>query len=210
MSKHEDLAVKWVLLVMALGFATLGAVALTLLVGCSHLPAVIEGVQAATNAVPVIVGPQEPEQPAQPEQPALSDEIDLSTVVWHEADIRAWPIKADLKACYRGSQLMLETGLLKGVEAEDHGMTGNPWVIALCKDGRWHAATWEWIDYSRQSRDAYKLLDRRPIGGHINQRAFDGVVSAPGTVVYVAVSGCGRSAKRTIEARTPFRKLVVR
>lgn len=150
-----------------------------------------------TNQPPVIETPTTP--PAQ-----AGDEIDLSTVVWHEADIRQWPITASLDAYFSGSQLMLRTTLLKNVHG-DGDTSGNPWVIALCKDGKWHAATWEWISYSRQSRDAWKLLD----SNHINVSAFDGVDKSPGTVVYVAVSGWARTAKRSANIRTPFVEVVL-
>ncbi|MCE9616727.1 MAG: hypothetical protein K8T26_20825 [Lentisphaerae bacterium] len=143
--------------------------------------------------------------PAPAPQPVeLADDLDLATVVWHEADIRAWPITADLKAYFKGSQLMLETKLLKHVKG-DGDTSGNPWVIARCPDGKLHAATWEWISYGRQSRDAWKLLD----SNHINVSAFDSVDKAPGTVVYVAVSGWARTAKRSAEIRTPFRKVLL-
>ncbi|MCE9616292.1 MAG: hypothetical protein K8T26_18620 [Lentisphaerae bacterium] len=143
--------------------------------------------------------------PAPAPQPAeLADDLDLATVVWHEADIRQWPITADLNAYVKGENLWLVTDLLKGVKG-DGDTSGNPWVIARCPDGKLHAATWEWISYGRQFRPAWKLLD----ADHINVSAFDNVDKAPGTVVYVAVSGWARTAKRSAEIRTPFRKVLL-
>jgi hypothetical protein len=175
-----------------------------LVLGCQRVVDLVDRVDLGDAVQPVPAETTTTTVPAV--EAGLADEMDLSQVVWHEADIRGWRIGADLKAYVKGSQLRLETDLLKGAqEIGSGGTSGNPWVIALCRDGKWHAATWEWISYSRQSRDLWKLLD----AGHINVSAFDGVEKGPGTVVYVAVAGLSRARERNLEARTPFRKVML-
>lgn len=168
------------------------------LTGCATVDWIKDhGGGAVTNVVPPVVTP--------PAQTTLSDDLDLSAVVWHGPDIRTWKITADLKAGIRGGEITLATDILKGKkESGDNGTSGNPWAIAKGTDGKLHAYTYEWISYSRQSRSLWKAFDR----GHgcPSVCTNSGVKDA---VFYVAVATVSRGVGgRNGDERTPFRKVV--
>jgi len=148
-----------------------------------------------------------PATPTAETKPALTDDIDLSTVAWHGPDIRAWPINADLEAGNSGGDITLKTTLLKGKPTTGDGdVSGNTWAIVLCKDGKLHASTYEWISYSRQSRARWKAFD----AAHWTSSAVQDAESGKGTVFYVAVSSFARGGRKSkVDERTPFRKVVV-
>lgn len=143
----------------------------------------------------------------QPEKPAMTDELDLATVVWHGPDIRTWPIESDLTASISRGKINFETDLLKGRAATgDNGTTGNPWAIAKGTDGQWHAYTFEWISYDRKTRDLWKAFDR----GHGTPQTVVDAYKGKGTEFYVAVATVSRGVGgRNGDERTPFRKVVV-
>jgi hypothetical protein len=188
-----------------LAFAVSGMVACLFLTGCNVTFPKLPGGSvppALTNVVPpIVVGPTQPA-----ETNALADDLDLSTVRWHGPDIRQWPIAADLVAGNRGGEITLKTDLLKGAKENDAGVSGNAWAIVMCKDGQWHASTYEWLDYSRQSRTRWKAFDAE----HWTSDAVKDAKQDSGTEFYVAVSTFSRGTKRSpVDARTPFRKVVV-
>lgn len=149
-----------------------------------------------------------PDAPVAQDEIKLTDDIDLSTVVWHGPDIRGWKIAADLVTgvSVSGGDVLLKTVLLKGRKTvSGSGVTGNAWAIVLCNDGKYHASTFEWLDYGRQSRTLWKAFDR----AHWTSNAVEGAEQKSGTVFYVAVSTIARGTYPTNgNERTPFRRVV--
>jgi hypothetical protein len=155
------------------------------------------------------IAPADPSEPADPSAPAPShpgDEIDLASVVWHGPDVRAWPVTSELQPpVVSGSTIRMphsKAGQWPVSSINGTAVDSNPWIIARI-DGRWHAASWEWLRPGQVDKPWAKIE-----GGHIKTAPFDGWALSRGEECYAIVSALARGSARTVAERTAARRVV--
>jgi len=130
------------------------------------------------------------------------DEIDLSTVKWHGPDVRGWAISSTLTGCYTSGDMLHFPHTKAGKWPVKDGMEGNIWVVAKLPDGRWHAASWEWLRPGQTSKPWAKMES-----GHIKQGDFAGYQVRRGEEVYCFVTALARLNARSVPERSAVRKI---
>jgi hypothetical protein len=85
------------------------------------------------------------------------DAIATSDVIWDESlakDIASWPITAQLTQVsisdrIYGTRVPLDTWPSVQLEGWSKPSVGNWWIIAKCKDGKYHGGTMEWLGVNK-------------------------------------------------------------
>ncbi len=132
--------------------------------------------------------------PADASPPAAGDStsFDLSQVKWLHHDVSGWPVTTALDASVSKSGVVtLQYDKAKSWQAVD-GVNANPWVIAKWTDGKWYAATWEWLRQGQTSKD----MGGKSWGDHIKVAPLSKWEPKSGETVYMLVSGLARSGTR--------------
>jgi hypothetical protein len=123
--------------------------------------------------------------------------IPAGTVFLH-GDVSAWPETTTLKASVsKGGTVTLDYDKAKVWKAVD-GVNANPWVIVKWTDGKWYAATWEWLRFGQKSKD----MGGKSWGGHIKKSPLSGWEPKSGETVGLMVSGLVRDDRRNAQERT--------
>lgn len=141
------------------------------------------------------------------------DEIDPAAVTWDEpaGNVGAWPITATLSAAAMtadGMTAVRSPGWEGWPRRNDGGpkpTIGNWWIIARCRDGRWHGATIEWLGPTKTKATGKHWRGGDDLHGCIGTD-FRAV---PGEEVGIMQSGCARAGAETVKERTQIVKVRV-
>lgn len=149
----------------------------------------------------------EPAAPAAPSTPAKSqtgDEIDLDAVTWYGPDIRDWPATSELpKGIYISGNMVNfpHTSAGKWQRNKDGKLEGNVWAI-VNYNGKWRAASWEWLKPGQTSKPWTKIEQ-----GHFKVGDLAGYQIKQGEEVYIIAAGLSRGNERGTKERTKATKV---
>lgn len=139
-----------------------------------------------------------------PSSSSASDEINLSEVVWLDANVSSWNQTATLNAGLSGGTIRLDYDKAsvwpnaKTKASNGESLVGNCWVFVNL-DGTWYAATWDWMRPGQTSKSKSAV---RGTGGHIRQAPLNTWTPRAGETYGFMVSTPARSSERTINERS--------
>lgn len=156
----------------------------------SKLPQEVKPTPADTVVIPGVT-------PIPPAVPA--DQIDPAKVKWLDADVSKWPITTDLKISFGGGNIVYGHSKSR-VWSANEGLNANPWILVPTADGKWLAATWEWMKVGQTAKPAHKIEP-----GHVKQDAMTPLLPPKSGQTYgFLVSGLARDKKRGSLERSPI------
>ena len=123
---------------------------------------------------------------------------DFSGVTWLHHNVSGWAQTASLNAGVGGS-VNLNYDKARVWPARNVGGTdvnANAWIFVF-QDGRWYAATWEWLRPGQTSKST-----RAVHGDHIKKSPLNDFVPRSGEVYGFMVSGLARDSTRNVEERS--------
>ena len=110
----------------------------------------------------------------------------------------SWPVTASLNASV-GSSINMPYSKSKTWPEVD-GVNANPWVIVKWTDGKWYAATFEWLRFGQTSKPKGVLDGSK--GDHIKKSPLSGWRPQSGERFGLMVSGLARTQLRNVKERT--------
>ena len=181
--------------------ATLACAAL-LLAGCESIDEMFPGSSSDSNDAPVSdtnpggTGPGGAGTPANGNgTPQTIDHI-----VWLHHNVSGWAQTANLSSVrISGGTITLKydkANVWPGVEHAGAFVNANPWVFVY-RDGRWYAATWEWLRVGQTSKAVSSVH-----GSHIKESPLGSFVPQSGETYGFMVSGLARDSRRNVEERS--------
>lgn len=121
-------------------------------------------------------------------------------VTWLHTNVSAWPATSELRAVHiSGSSITLDYDAADRWPGRDHvgaHVNANPWIFVE-RDGRWYAATWEWMRRG-QTTKALAAVN----GDHIKRAPLHDFQPRSGERYYFMVSGLARDHVRNARERT--------
>jgi len=134
--------------------------------------------------------------PVKPVDPTLN----LSGVSWLHTDVSGWEQTGTLKSVLVNSSTITldydKANVWPGVSADGTILNANPWIFVK-QDGKWYAATFEWLRPGQTSKDIKSVN-----GDHIKQSPLKDFVPKNGEVYGFMVSGLARASERNVQERT--------
>ena len=121
------------------------------------------------------------------------------TVRFLHTDVSRWPETASLHARVGGGTISMPYSKAKVWPAVD-GVNANPWVIVKWTDGRWYAATFEWLRFGQTSKPVGVLDGSR--GDHIKRPPLSNWRPHSGERFGIMVSGLARDGNRNVRERS--------
>jgi len=149
-----------------------------------------------------------PAPPTAPPPANTEDEIPISSVTWHHASPENFKVTAQLSNIHINGLTITWSFSQPGWKEEDGnagGVVGNMWVFAKI-DGRWHAATWEWLRRTTSRSHLEAVGSQAPF-----VQAEDGTLSnwrpQPGEQIGFMASTLCRAGipPRSVRQRSPIR-----
>lgn len=125
----------------------------------------------------------------------VQEPIDLSRVTWLHTDVSGWARTATLNASVSGSSMILNYDKAR-VWPGVNGSNANPWIFVQ-QDGRWYAATWEWLRPGQTSKAKGAVS-----GSHIKASPLQNFTPRSGETYGFMVSGLARSHLRNVQERS--------
>jgi hypothetical protein len=122
-------------------------------------------------------------------------------LIWLGTNVSSWDKTANLKEVRIDSRL-IQMPYDKSNEwpAREIGglqLNANPWIIANV-NGKWYAATWEWLRYGQTTKSTYAVA-----GDHIKRKEFgDDWKPKAGETYGFFISGLVRSHVRNVQQRS--------
>lgn len=135
--------------------------------------------------------------PAKPPASAPAGAIDLAQVVWLDPDVSRWPETSRITSVSIGDPPICIDHTKKGQWPVVDGLEGNPWVFVNL-DGRWHAATYEWLAPGQ----VCKGIHRGNIGEHIGRSPLSSWRPRSGELIGLMVSARARFRADTVRERS--------
>ena len=124
-------------------------------------------------------------------------EID-GPIHWLHTNVSSWPVTSSLHASV-GSTISFPYSKANVWPAVD-GVNANPWVIVKWTDGKWYAATFEWLRKGQTSKPK-GVLDGS-MGDHIKVSPLNKWRPHSGERFGIMVSGLARTQTRNVKERT--------
>ncbi|MCC5847016.1 MAG: hypothetical protein JJU29_02900 [Verrucomicrobia bacterium] len=125
---------------------------------------------------------------------------DLSNVTFLHANVSKWPVTSNLpKVTVSGGTISMpydKARVWPGRNTAGANVNANPWILVK-QDGRWYAATWEWLRTGQTAKSSSSVE-----GGHIGQSPLNNFRPQSGQVYGFMVSGLARSGVRNVQERT--------
>ena len=115
--------------------------------------------------------------------------------------MRDWKQTAKMTASIGGGLISFPYDKAKVWPAAD-GVNANPWVIVKWTDGKWYAATFEWLRSGQTSKPMWVLDKSTGKGDHIKKSPLNKWTPKSGERFYVMVSGLARSSVRNVQERS--------
>ena len=125
-------------------------------------------------------------------------EID-GPIQWLHTDVSSWPVTASLTASVDGGWIRFPYSKSRTWPAVN-GVNANPWVIVKWTDGRWYAATFEWLRFGQTSKPVGVLDGSR--GDHIKRPPLSNWRPHSGERFGIMVSGLARDGNRNVRERS--------
>ena len=143
-----------------------------------------------------------PEVPVAPGEPGAADpaqpaEID-GPIHWLHTNVSSWPVTSSMSASVGGT-ISFPYSKATVWPAVD-GVNANPWVIVKWTDGKWYAATFEWLRKGQTSKPR-GVLDGS-MGDHIKVSPLNRWRPHSGERFGIMVSGLARTQTRNVKERT--------
>ncbi len=130
-------------------------------------------------------------------------EID-GPIKWLHTDVSNWPVTARMTASVADGKISFpynKSSVWPGAEIPGGGTgNGNPWVIVKWTDGKWYAATFEWLRVG-QTWKPVGVLDGSK-GDHIKKSPLSGWRPHRGERFGIMVSGLARDSRRNVQERS--------
>ncbi len=124
-------------------------------------------------------------------------EID-GPIHWLHTNVSSWPVTSSLHASVGGT-INFPYSKATVWPAVD-GVNANPWVIVKWTDGKWYAATFEWLRKGQTSKPK-GVLDGS-MGDHIKVSPLNKWRPHSGERFGIMVSGLARTQTRNVKERT--------
>lgn len=132
------------------------------------------------------------------EAPADAGDVDLGNTTWLHTDVSGWAVTSSLSVSISGGTINLKYDKAN-VWPEVDGVNANPWIFVY-RDGRWYAATWEWLRGGQTSKPTAVVN-----GAHIKRSPLNDFKPVSGETYGFMVSGLARDkSKRNVSERTPI------
>ncbi len=123
---------------------------------------------------------------------------DFEGVVWLHTNVSRWAVASPLSVSFPTSSLIRVQYDKAGVwPANSGGVNGNPWIFVF-QDGKWYAATWEWLKLNQTVKNKSSVA-----GSHIKKAPLQDFLPVSGEVYGFMVSGLARTSERNVLERTP-------
>lgn len=132
----------------------------------------------------------------------LTGEID-GPITWLHTDVSNWPITTQVNPSIGNGWINFpydKANVWPGVFTVGATVNANPWVIVKLDDGKWYAATFEWLRPG-QTRKPMGVLDGS-MGDHIKVAPLNRWRPRSGERFGIMVSGLARSRVRNVEERS--------
>ena len=129
-------------------------------------------------------------------------EID-GPITWLHTDVTEWPVTASMTASVGDGKIRFpydKANVWPGISAVGATVNANPWVIVKWTDGRWYAATFEWLRPGQTSKPM-GVLDGS-LGDHIKVAPLNRWRPRSGERFGILVSGLARSTQRNVQERS--------
>ena len=120
---------------------------------------------------------------------------DFAGVTWLHADVSRWAETARLEVWVADGYLHLEYDKARVWPSRD-GLNANPWIFVF-QDGRWYAATFEWLRGGQTSKPVHVVA-----GDHIKKPPLQSFHPRSGEVYGFMVSGLARDETRNVQERS--------
>ena len=120
-------------------------------------------------------------------------------IKWLHTDVSSWPVTASLTASVDGGWIRFPYSK-STVWPAVNGVNANPWVIVKWTDGRWYAATFEWLRFGQTSKPVGVLDGSR--GDHIKKPPLSNWRPHSGERFGIMVSGLARDGTRNVIERS--------
>jgi hypothetical protein len=154
----------------------------------------------APSPPPSTPPPPAPPPPAPPPPgppPAGAEPINLAQVTWLHTNVSGWAVTSQITSASIGDPPICIRHTKAGQWPVRDGLEGNPWIFVNL-DGRWYAATYEWL----RSGQICKGIHRDNIGAHIERPPLDSWRPRSGETVGLMVSAHARSGSPTVRERS--------
>jgi hypothetical protein len=148
-------------------------------------------VQAPTAEPP----PSAPTPPGPP--PATPEPIDLAQVTWLHTNVSGWAVTSRISSASIEDPPICIRHTKAGQWPVKDGLEGNPWIFVNV-DGRWYAATYEWL----RPDQTCKGIHRDNIGDHIGRPPLSSWRPRSGETVGLMVSARARTGSDTVRERS--------
>jgi len=120
--------------------------------------------------------------------PGAPEGFKLSSVKWLHTDVSKWPVTGKLRSvAVSGNKITLDYDKARvwpGVG--EKSINANPWIFVK-HDGKWYAATWEWLRFGQRTKALYAVS-----GSHIKCDPLRDFKPRPGELYGFMVSGLAR------------------
>ena len=120
-------------------------------------------------------------------------------IKWLHTDVSSWPVTASLTANVARGWINFPYSKSRTWPAVN-GVNANPWVIVKWTDGRWYAATFEWLRFGQTSKPVGVLDGSR--GDHIKKPPLSSWRPHSGERFGIMVSGLARDGTRDVLERS--------
>lgn len=125
--------------------------------------------------------------------------FELTEVTWLHTNVSNWAETSTLTVGLSGSQIIVnydKATVWPPITTPNGKLSANPWIFVL-KDGKWYAATWEWL------RPGQTVKSKAAVNGdHIKQSPLKTWSPVVGETYYFMVSGLCRDHRRNAQERT--------
>ena len=126
-----------------------------------------------------------------------SSSIDLNTVKWLHTNVSGWAETSRITNVSIGNPPICIEHTKAGRWPAKNGLEGNPWIFVNL-NGRWHAATYEWL----ASGQTCKGIHAGNIGPHIGVPPLASWRPRSGELVGLMVSARARAGGDTVAERS--------
>lgn len=137
-----------------------------------------------------------------PYDPRFPLEID-GPITWLHTDVSGWAETSTLTANISNGKINFphsKANVWPPGYTHDLYLYGNPWVIVKWRDGKWYAATFEWLRPGQTAKPVGVLDGSK--GDHIKRSPLSGWRPRKGERFGIMVSGLARGGARNVEERT--------
>ena len=148
----------------------------------------------ATPAAPPVTPPAPPPGNTAGGTPSS---IDLHTVTWLHTNVSSWAETSQITRTSIGNPPICINHTKAGRWPVKDGLEGNPWIFVHL-NGRWYAATYEWLS----SGQTCKGIHADNIGSHIGIPPLSSWRPKSGELVGLMVSARARSGGDTVSERS--------